>query len=87
MTRFIQGILVGVILALGLGFTVAVVADDQTKAHLAETLTDVVTQYCDVDVGYGRRSVSSTCSFNRVMSGFDGEYIYCSDVEVRCSLD
>lgn len=39
---------------------------------------------CDVRVYTGFRTSSDRCFMNQVQTGYDGEYIYCSDFDVSC---
>ena len=86
MKDYLKGFMTAVILFAVAGFTAGVVANDDTRQFVNEAFTNFVKDNCDVDVGYGYMTAGRTCRFGRVMTGFDGQSIYCSDVRVSCNL-
>jgi len=86
MRSYLKGFITAAILFSLAGFAVNLVADDDSMTYLEDSLNEFVNQNCDVQVGYGFTTAGRKCNFDRVMTGYDGNYIYCSDVTVRCSL-
>lgn len=39
---------------------------------------------CQVDIGFGQRSIGNRCQNGQVMTGADDNYIYCSTIRVTC---
>lgn len=42
---------------------------------------------CNVDVDFGRMTFSPRCYSNEVMTGTEGDYIYCAKIQVTCNQD
>lgn len=54
--------------------------------QLSERATEMLNNgTCDVDVDYGRMTFGPRCYSNEVMTGQDGDYIYCARVQVTCN--
>ena len=40
---------------------------------------------CQVNVDYGRMNLGPRCFRNEVMTGHEGDYIYCANIQVTCN--
>ena len=86
MRSFVLGFL-GACLGLAVfGISAMVTADEEIIEYAEDVMNDVVKENCEVRVGSGMITSGFRCRFNRVMTGFDNNYLYCSDVTVRCRL-
>jgi hypothetical protein len=79
------------IIGLGIGCAAALVLPlqaqnqrDTQRPLLIGQVNRLINNYCSVFVGRGSISVGRRCPTNEVMTGFDGQYLYCGDITVQC---
>lgn len=72
--QVLSGIVIGIAVAGGLFTAVSRAQDDQKDEKL-----------CRVDVGIPRITGGTECYYNRVMTGYRNDYLYCADLTVTCN--
>lgn len=86
MRSYILGFLSACFVLGAFGLAAALSADEEVVAYAEDVLNEVVKNNCDVRIGSGSITAGTRCRFNRVLTGFDNNYLYCSEVSVQCRL-
>ncbi len=83
MRTLITGMILGAAATaiFGLGYAIA---EQRAGRPFTTEGWDRIRNTCDVRIGYGSLTSGNRCFFNQVMTGADGNYIYCADVRVTC---
>ena len=80
-TGFLMGIALAGVAGMGYGY-----ADQNIKkgSYTLQEFNKDTRQNCRININRGFRTVGQQCYYGDVMTGFDGDYIYCASPRIQC---